>query len=147
RGCADCHDPGHGFSDRETLSRDDLGPTKRHSQTLVDGAANPSGHWDGEFKRIDDLVRARLAVRFDSGEARYGRGDESDSGDEMPLHVVSASDLVKPRSMGSGRFDLADKAAIVDEPETSSETEGAGTDVVDVMPATKTADELFGARG
>lgn len=59
RSCADCHDPEHGFSDRRRLSLDDRGPTKRRSQSLVDGALNPSAHWDGAFRRVADLVAAR----------------------------------------------------------------------------------------
>ncbi|MCC7136822.1 MAG: c-type cytochrome [Planctomycetes bacterium] len=59
RSCADCHDPEHGFSDRRRFSLDDRGPTKRRSQSLVDGALNPSAHWDGAFRRVADLVTAR----------------------------------------------------------------------------------------
>src|SRR6185503_14896886 len=60
RSCADCHDPGHGYSDPEKVSRDDARTTQRHSQTIVDTADSPTGHWDGEFKRIEDVVRSRL---------------------------------------------------------------------------------------
>src|SRR5262245_52250853 len=58
RSCADCHDPGHGYSDPEKVSRDDAKTTKRHSQTIVDTADSPSGHWDGEFQRIEEVVRS-----------------------------------------------------------------------------------------
>lgn len=60
RACAACHDPAHGFSDPARVSRDELGRTRRHSQTLLDGAHNPDAHWDGEFASIEDLVRARI---------------------------------------------------------------------------------------
>ena len=67
RSCADCHDPAHGWSDRERASRDDRGPTRRHAQTLIDGADNPSAHWDGEFRRVEDLVVARLTLAGKKG--------------------------------------------------------------------------------
>lgn len=58
--CASCHDPDHGFSDPDRLSLDDLGLTRRHSQTLIDSHLNPSAHWDGEFRNIEELTVARL---------------------------------------------------------------------------------------
>ncbi len=60
RSCASCHDPDHGFSDPKRLSDDDFGITTRHSQTIIDGASNPSAHWDGEFETVEDLVRQRI---------------------------------------------------------------------------------------
>ena len=76
RSCADCHDPRHGFSDPATFSRDDRVSTRRHSQTLIDGADNPSAHWDGAFRRVEDLVTARVTLA--------ARGSTS-SGHEIPL--------------------------------------------------------------
>jgi cytochrome c peroxidase len=61
RSCADCHDPDHGFSDRDAKSIDDFGPMHRHAQTLIDAHANPSQHWDGAFARIEDVITARLS--------------------------------------------------------------------------------------
>lgn len=61
RSCADCHDPKHGWSDPAVRSEDSRGPTRRHSQTLIDSYASPSAHWDGEFASIEDLIRARIA--------------------------------------------------------------------------------------
>ncbi len=58
--CASCHDPEYGFSDPDRLSIDDLGLTRRHSQTLIDSHLNPTAHWDGEFRNIEELVVARL---------------------------------------------------------------------------------------
>jgi cytochrome c peroxidase len=91
RSCADCHDPEHGFSDRDRRSVDDRGRTRRHSQTLVDGYANPTAHWDGAFRRVGDLVTARvtLAARgrvsngheFASASPRTGPGAEPKGSD------------------------------------------------------------------
>lgn len=58
--CASCHEPEHGFSDPDRVSLDDLGPTRRHSQPLLDLHLNPSSHWDGEFATIAELATARL---------------------------------------------------------------------------------------
>jgi cytochrome c peroxidase len=75
RSCADCHHPHHGFSDPEKTSADDTGPTRRHSQTLVDNVNNVSSHWDGEFQSVHELVGSRMQVTFDAtGSPSYGRG-------------------------------------------------------------------------
>ena len=34
--CASCHDPEHGFSDPRRLSEDESGPSRRHSQSVLD---------------------------------------------------------------------------------------------------------------
>lgn len=60
RSCSSCHDPLHGFSDPAVKSPDDVGRTKRHSQTILDSHLNPTAHWDGEFDTIEELVLARL---------------------------------------------------------------------------------------
>ncbi len=60
RSSSSCHDPLHGFSDPATRSPDDVGRTKRHSQTILDSHLNPTAHWDGEFDSIEELVLARL---------------------------------------------------------------------------------------
>ncbi len=73
RACADCHDPEHGYSDRERVSIDDRLPTRRHSQTIIDGADNPSSHWDGAFRRVEDLVTARVTM---AARGRYSNGHE-----------------------------------------------------------------------
>lgn len=97
RACADCHDPGHGYSDRGVTSRDDTSPTKRHSQTLVDGASNPTGHWDGEFQKIEDLVRSRLTLRISpSGVTSYG-------GDQQRQQQERFRDGVARIARGGGR--------------------------------------------
>jgi cytochrome c peroxidase len=58
--CAGCHDPEQGFSDPRKQSTDDAGPTKRHSQPLVD-LAGDGFHWDGQFKSVRQLLVARVA--------------------------------------------------------------------------------------
>lgn len=71
--CASCHDPAHGFSDPERLSRDETGPTPRHSQGLLDLAESPGGfHWDGEFGDLRELVTSRLGTpaEISSGATR-----------------------------------------------------------------------------
>ncbi len=59
RSCADCHDPAHGYSDVEAISRDARGATPRRTQTLVDCVDSPTMDWLGAFKRIEDVVAAR----------------------------------------------------------------------------------------
>ncbi len=77
RACASCHDPEHGFSDSAPRSRDDMGLTRRHSQTLIDGALNPSAHWDGEFQNLEVLVTARLKpVSNGKGMLSHGAAPE-----------------------------------------------------------------------
>jgi len=73
RSCSSCHDPEHGFSDRTRVSEDDFGRTRRHSQTLLDGALNPSAHWDGEFGSVEELVLARVGAL----QGRKGRRGQS----------------------------------------------------------------------
>ena len=58
--CASCHDPERGFSDPRAQSVDDTGPTRRHSQTLID-LAGDGFHWDGEFDTVRELLVARVA--------------------------------------------------------------------------------------
>jgi cytochrome c peroxidase len=58
--CASCHDPERGFSDSRPQSVDDTGPTRRHSQTLID-LAGEGFHWDGEFDTVRELLVARVA--------------------------------------------------------------------------------------
>jgi cytochrome c peroxidase len=58
--CASCHDPERGFSDPRAQSVDDTGPTRRHSQTLID-LAGEGFHWDGEFDTVRELLVARVA--------------------------------------------------------------------------------------
>jgi cytochrome c peroxidase len=59
--CADCHAPDHGFSDPAIRSADDFGPTKRHSQSLVDVGAG-AAHWDGQFDTVAALVEGRTGA-------------------------------------------------------------------------------------
>ncbi len=73
RACSSCHDPEHGFSDRGRVSDDDFGRTRRHSQTLLDGALNPSAHWDGEFESVEELVLARVGA-LQGRQGRFGHG-------------------------------------------------------------------------
>jgi cytochrome c peroxidase len=73
RSCASCHDPEHGFSDAGRVSEDDFGRTRRHSQTLLDTARNPSAHWDGEFENVAELVLARVgALKGRKGKLGHG---------------------------------------------------------------------------
>jgi cytochrome c peroxidase len=59
--CASCHDPEHGFSDPRRLSEDENGPTRRHSQPMLDLGEQQPLHWDGEFQNVRQLLMARLA--------------------------------------------------------------------------------------
>jgi len=60
RSCASCHAPEHGFSDPDRVSLDDIGTSRRHSQTIIDSKWNPSAHWDGEFSGVEELITRRL---------------------------------------------------------------------------------------
>jgi cytochrome c peroxidase len=79
RSCASCHDPAHGFSDPATYSDDELGPTRRHSQTLLNSHKNPSAHWDGEFGSVEQLVLARVGA-LQGGH--HGFGDVTTKAEE-----------------------------------------------------------------
>jgi len=68
RSCASCHAPDHGWSDPDPTSADDVGDTRRHSQTILDAAFNPSAHWDGEFGSVEDLVLARVGTPITGSE-------------------------------------------------------------------------------
>ena len=62
--CSSCHDPEHAFGDPRPLSMDELQPTSRHSQSLLDVGEVLAGgfHWDGEFETVADLVSARVGT-------------------------------------------------------------------------------------
>lgn len=62
RSCASCHSPDHGWSDPARVSADDVGDTRRHSQTILDAGFHANAHWDGEFASVEDLVVARLGT-------------------------------------------------------------------------------------
>ncbi len=57
--CASCHDPEYSFTDRRVHSIDENGPSRRHSQTLLE-LRGEGFHWDGEFPKLENLLRARL---------------------------------------------------------------------------------------
>lgn len=78
RSCASCHSPDHGWSDPGRVSADDVGDTRRHSQTLLDAAFHANAHWDGEFSSVEELVVARL--RTDPRDRRPGSGYGGHSG-------------------------------------------------------------------
>jgi cytochrome c peroxidase len=58
--CSSCHDPEHGFSDPRVLSEDEHGPSRRHSQPLLDLGATQPLHWDGEFGTLREILNVRL---------------------------------------------------------------------------------------
>jgi cytochrome c peroxidase len=70
--CAACHDPERGFSDPRPQSVDDTGPTRRHSQTLID-LTGEGFHWDGEFDTVRELLVARVAPITDVATAASAR--------------------------------------------------------------------------
>jgi cytochrome c peroxidase len=70
--CASCHDPEHGFSDPSRRSEDDVGFTRRHSQTILDAELNPNAHWDGEFLTVEELATARLGPMTPGGDSYSG---------------------------------------------------------------------------
>lgn len=125
--CATCHDPERGFSDPRPQSIDDNGPTRRHSQTLID-LAGEGFHWDGEFNTVRELLVARVApitevanaasarvqLRVQTAQTEKG-GGELDfpvptfavpyyrSRDELPGPVTPSSE----RLAADGRYDEA----------------------------------------
>lgn len=113
RACASCHDPEHGFSDPLMVSEDDIGMTRRHSQTLLDGRHNPTAHWDGEFDSIEELVTARLGLvpgtrgrGFRShGSPLRALGDAPLKGAHRggPTHKPGAADTESPTSLPQER--------------------------------------------
>ena len=157
RSCADCHDPGHGYSDTEKTSRDDASPTKRHSQTIVDTGDSPSGHWDGEFKRIEDVVRSRLNLQIsENGQTQYGSGNGFEASNGRRMRVVARQQ--GERSGGgrggvgaiptpdSGRVDPdAGLAAAIAAADASPAADDAapGAVGVDVLPAAPRAADVF----
>src|SRR5262245_44045948 len=163
RACADCHSPGHGYADPEQFSMDDTAPTKRHSQTLEDGAMNPSGHWDGEFEDIAQLVRSRMNVRFFSGGgAQYGEGGDDE---DVAMSVVSFLEVFArptPAQVFEVHGVAADAVALGFTPQLplripvppapaaraaplAARPAPARHGGADVLPATATADDVFGA--
>lgn len=164
RSCADCHDPEHGYGDRERRSLDDRGRTRRHSQTLVDGHLNPNVHWDGAFRRVGDAVTARvtLAARgrisngheFSAAGPRAGVGAEAkgddrgwaDRGGGEPLARdpadVDAPDVDRPvpsEDPGSGAVTESDQ-----EPEGGS---GGGTGYDGSSSKPRSSDDEGGSTG
>src|SRR5262245_6490023 len=114
RSCAGCHVPEKAFSDGERTSRDDRGPTRRHSQTLVDGSDNPSAHWDGQFRDVEELVTARLSTTGKkgtghgldtSGALAAGGGGPSTSSDPNGGNGISVAPVEEEDAMGGGGGD------------------------------------------
>lgn len=142
RSCASCHSPDHGWSDPARVSADDVGDTRRHSQTILDAAFHANAHWDGEFGSVEELVVARLGTdpRQRTPGGGYGGhtpftprgsrrapapapGTPVTPGErrgavgsvQVPLH---ASPLVASRLAQAGRYEEAFKAAFGDKEPT-----------------------------
>jgi cytochrome c peroxidase len=85
--CATCHDPDHGFSDARQFSPDDAGPTKRHSQPLID-LRGKGFHWDGEFDDVRQLLVARCApaedARAQTAQLRARRREAAIASGKLP---------------------------------------------------------------
>src|SRR5262245_13991815 len=112
RSCADCHVPEKAFSDGERTSRDDRGPTRRHSQTLVDGIDNPSAHWDGQFRDVEELVTARLST---TGKKGSGHGLDTSG-----AVAITGGGTTSGSETGAG-------LAIEPEPEAAMSGDGGGS--------------------
>jgi cytochrome c peroxidase len=112
--CAKCHDPEHGFADKAVVSEDEFLPTLRHSQTLIDAAAAPAAHWDGEFRDVDDLVMARLGPPRNADRSSYGMEQTvpiRDDFGESQFVAQSQVTPVKDRIEKDGRYADAFRAA------------------------------------
>lgn len=134
RSCASCHSPDHGWSDPARVSADDVGDTRRHSQTILDAAFHANAHWDGEFDSVEALVVARLGTdpRERTPGGGYGghrsltpRGRKAPQptpvtpGERRPfvdqvLEPHGASQLVVERLRAGGRYAPAFRAAFGD---------------------------------
>ncbi len=101
--CASCHNPEHGFSDPRTVSVDENGPSRRHSQPVLDLADGKGMHWDGEFDTVRQLLVARVATPAEAVTqqrellekhmaASLGRGGEVD----RPTFEKRMADLTPP---------------------------------------------------
>jgi cytochrome c peroxidase len=73
--CASCHDPERAFSDPRRVSPDDVGETRRHSQTLLD-LTGEGFHWDGEFRTVRELLVARVAPPDEANDAAFDRFED-----------------------------------------------------------------------
>ena len=97
------------------------------------------------------MIRADRAISSSCGSSRYGSGGEGDE----PEFVTGISRSGKRIRQDGGAMnvvasaDPAARAPVLDSPEDASEGTLEGTtapDAVDVMPAVKSADDVFGAR-
>ena len=131
RACADCHDPAHGYTDRERVSRDDAGPMRRRSQTIIDTAGVRATHWDGEFERVEDVIRSRLTVEISPrGDTRYPTRE--------PREECDARKAKDPGLLAAEAAAAAADAA----PAGDGAAATAAPDVLPAAPAEKSADLL-----
>jgi hypothetical protein len=106
------------------VSADENGPTRRHSQTVLDLADGEGMHWDGEFDTLRELLVARLAPRAEAlelaRELLQRRFDEAVTGERGPDPAEFARRMqsVAPPyygpdapSSGSGRDPVAQRVA------------------------------------
>jgi cytochrome c peroxidase len=129
RSCADCHDPDHGYSDVEALSRDARGATPRRSQALVDCADSPTMDWLGAFNRIEDVVAARTETSATSGKPVYYGGviTPTDPSLQFVASNVTDADIPPPHESlaDSGRYRSAFMAAYTESTPTAERVVGA----------------------
>jgi cytochrome c peroxidase len=107
--CASCHDPERAFGDPRPTSPDDAGPTRRHSQTLLD-LTGEGFHWDGEFKTVRQLLVARVAPAemanaqavklFAERLATARKAGEASATDRLPTPVPGTPVEPPPSSYG-----------------------------------------------
>ncbi len=105
--CVSCHDPENGFSDSAIKSQDEQQLTVRHSQGLLDIADAPDAgfHWDAEFARVSDLVRARLGTPADSqgpAVARFASFVNSAIEGEHAIDATAARSALPGLASGGG---------------------------------------------
>jgi cytochrome c peroxidase len=74
-GCAECHQPEHGFSDPRQFSDDEERRLPRHSQPAVD-LAGDGFHWDGQFPTVRDLVDSRVLPAAQAAQIAATRSRE-----------------------------------------------------------------------
>src|SRR5204862_7471721 len=119
-------------------------------------------HWDGEFEKIDDLVRARLNVRFTFEGSQYGGGPSPDvatpsllstllrSATPLPVESLLAltSSDASPVQQGGPSVPVRTGMQFLTRAfaETASEPvrDSMVSDSLDVLPAVPTAEDVFG---
>jgi len=120
--CADCHEPAHGWGDRERRSPTLAGkPNLRHAPALVNLAWVPAYGWDGRFPTLPDAIRAHWKGQLDidpaeaiaaievipAYRAHFRRAAHDEPGVDAALIALAA--FVRTRYDGDAPWDRAER--------------------------------------